>query len=269
MPENDYILLSDAEKARLQLQARVWEPETEHLLDAIGVKAGWSSLDLGCGAMGVLGPLSRRVGPGGRVVGLEVNSSLLAAARQYVDEEQLTNVELKEGDAYDSGLGPESFDLVHERFVLPHVADPEALLREMMRLARPAGLVVIQEPDHSSWNFWPYHGKWPRLLQILESALALRGDINIGRRTFHMAQQAGLENVRLRAGVVALQNNHPYMKMPLVGAAVMRPHILSAGLATGTELDDLVAEIDRHASDPETMMITFTVTQVWGRKPDG
>jgi SAM-dependent methyltransferase len=267
VPQDDYILLSDAEKARLQLQARVWEPETERLLDDVDIKAGWSCLDMGCGAMGVLGPLSRRVGSGGRVLGLEMDPGLLAAARQYIDEELLTNVELRNGDAFESGLNPDAFDLVHERFVLPHVADPQALLREMIRLTRPGGIVVVQEPDHSSWNFWPYHEKWPRLLHILESALALRGDINIGRRTFHMAKQAGLKDVYLRAGIVALQNSHPYMKMPLVAAGAMRSHMLSAGLASEAELDDLLNDIDQHASDSETVMISFTVTQVWGRKP--
>lgn len=34
-------------------------------------RPGWRCLDLGCGAMGILGPLSRRVGPDGSVVGLD------------------------------------------------------------------------------------------------------------------------------------------------------------------------------------------------------
>ena len=267
MAEGDYILLSDTEKERLQLQARVWQAETEHLLDRIGVQSGWHCLDMGCGAMGILGPLSRRVGANGRVTGLEMDAKLLAAAQQYVNDEGLNNVTLHQGDAYQSGLTPESFDLVHERFVLPHVSDPPALLKEMMRLTRPGGVVVMQEPDHSSWNFWPNSEKWPRLLHILESALALRGDINIGRRTFQLAREAGLVDVQLRAGVVALQDSHPYMKMPLMGAAVLRPHMIAAGLTTEAELDELLADFERCASDPEVMMITFTTTQVWGWKP--
>jgi SAM-dependent methyltransferase len=267
MAEGDYILLSDEEKERLQLQARTWQPETEHLLDQIGLRSGWACLDIGCGAMGILGPLSRRVGPSGRVSGLEMDGKLLAAAEQYVFDEGLTNVTLRQGDAYQSGFSPDSFDLVHERFVMPHVADPPAVLQEMIRLARPGGYVVVQEPDHSSWNLWPYSEKWPPLLSLLESALALRGDINIGRRIFALARDAGLEDVCIRAGLVALQDSHPYMKMPMVAAAAMRSHMLAAELTTKAELDDLLADFDRRVSDPETTMITFTTTQVWGRKP--
>ena len=266
MAEGDYILLSDVEKERLQLQARVWQPETERLLDAIGLQAGWTCLEMGCGAMGVLGPLSQRVGLNGRVTGLEMDAKLLAAAQQYIDDEGLTNVTLQQGDAHQSGLSPESFDLVHERFVFPHVADPSALLQEMIGLTKPGGLIILQEPDHSSWNLWPFSEKWPRLLHILESALALRGDINIGRRTFHLARQAGLADVQLRAGVVALQDAHPYMKMPMIAASAMRPHMLAAGLTSESELDDLLADFEQRTTAPETTMITFTTTQVWGWK---
>lgn len=268
MTGSRYLLLSDAEKARLQLQARVWEPEAEQLFDTIGIQSGWACLDVGCGAMGVLGILSRRVGANGRIVGLELADDLFAAAQQYVVDEQLGNVEMQQGDAHNSGFPAASFDLVHERFVLPHVTDPMALLQEMMRLTKPGGVVVMQEPDHSSWNFWPPCPDWYPLLRILEAALGLRGDINIGRRTFQLAQEAGLQEVQMRAGVVALQESHPYMQMPLVATKAMRSHIVSAGLATDAELDELVTAVSEHITNPTTTMITFTTTQVWGYKPD-
>ena len=260
MPGDKYMLFGDEEMARLQLQARVWQPATERLLDTIGVQAGWSCLDMGCGAMGILGPLSRRAGPSGRVLGLDMDASLLDAARQYVDVEHLRNVELQEADVHKSGLDPDTFDLVHERFVLPHVADPLKLLREMKRLTMPGSIVVIQEPDHSTWNFWPHCEEWAEDAPILEATLGLRGDINIGRRTYHLAKQVGLENVQLRAELVALQASHPYMRMPLVAAAATRPFMLSAGLTTEEELNHLVAAIEQHIQNAETTMMSFTVT---------
>lgn len=64
---SNYILSNSAEAERLRVQARIWEHDVELLLDQIGVRPGWNCLDLGCGAIGILAPLSRRVGPGGRV----------------------------------------------------------------------------------------------------------------------------------------------------------------------------------------------------------
>ena len=263
----DYILASPDEMERLQLQARVWEPESEVMLDRIGIRPDWVCLDVGCGAMGILGPLARRVGPQGRVVGADIDASLLAAARAYVESEWLRNVELLNRDVHDLGLPAGSFDLVHERFVFPHVASPEKLLQGMIALTKPGGIVVAQEPDHSSWHFYPPSLKWPRLVQIVEEALAMRGDINIGRRTYAMLRRAGLADVTVRASVLALQDNHPYMRMIAIGANAMRGQIVAAGLSTEAELDDLLADVERQASDPDSMQITFTVTQVWGRKP--
>jgi SAM-dependent methyltransferase len=262
----EYLLSGSDELARLQLQARVWEPEAESLLDQIGMAAGWRCLDLGCGAMGILGPLSRRVGPEGRVIGLDQDVSLLAAAGDYVEQEGLTNVELREGDVHRSGLPGGSFDLVHERFVLPHVASPEGLLKEMIELTRPGGVVVLQEPDHHSWNFHPDCASWPRLLEILETGLGLRGDINIGRRTYQMMKGSGLEEVSLRAAVIGMEPGHPYMRMPLTALGAMREQIVGSGISTDKELDRLESGVRACIADGMRMMISFTTTQVWGRK---
>jgi hypothetical protein len=69
--EQDYLLAAgdDVELERIRLQARVWEPETETWLDDVKIEPGWRCIDLGCGVMGILGPLARRVGASGRVVG--------------------------------------------------------------------------------------------------------------------------------------------------------------------------------------------------------
>ncbi len=58
---SSYLLAGgSAELERLRLQARVWEPEAEALFHCIGVRPGWACVDLGCGGMGVLGPLAVR-----------------------------------------------------------------------------------------------------------------------------------------------------------------------------------------------------------------
>jgi hypothetical protein len=72
---SDYVLSNTAEAERLRVQARAWEPDVELLLDQIGVRPGWRCLDMGCGAIGILEPLSRRVGPRGRSSGSIVTNA--------------------------------------------------------------------------------------------------------------------------------------------------------------------------------------------------
>ncbi len=138
--ENYLLAGGAAELERLQLQARVWEPEAEVMLDQIGLQARWQCLDLGCGAMGILGPLSRRAGPTGRVVGVDLDVRQLAAARAFLQKAGLHNVEIMEQDAYHTGFPRQSFDLVHVRFVFAPVGRDEDLLDEMVpRVAQRDG----------------------------------------------------------------------------------------------------------------------------------
>src|SRR2546422_1615816 len=126
----EYLLAGGAaELERLRLQARVWEPEVEVMLEMIGVAPGWRCIDLGCGAMVILGPLSRRAGAKGEVTGVDMDAKQLDAARAYVTGENLKNVKVLEQDAYNTKLPRESFDLTHVRFVFAPVGRDAGLLR--------------------------------------------------------------------------------------------------------------------------------------------
>jgi SAM-dependent methyltransferase len=218
--------------------------------------------------MGILGPLARRVGPGGRVVGLDIDSRQLAGARAYVEDTRLDNVEIVEGDAYRTGLPDASFDLVHVRFLFAPLGRDDALLAEMLRIARPGGLLAIQEPDSASWSCFPPSPAWDKLKATILAAFRRGGgDFDAGRRTFGMLRRIGLKEVRLRAAIVALQDGHPYMRLPIQFATTLRARILDGGLMTAEELDAAMADCEAVARNPDTIVTSFVVTQVCGRKP--
>ena len=265
---NNYLLAGgSAELERLRLQARVWEPEAEIMLDRIGIQPGWNCIDLGCGAMGILGPLSRRVGPQARVIGVDTDAKQLAAARDFVYESKLGNVEILELDAYHTNLPRESFDFTHARFVFAPVGRDEELLQEMLGLTRPGGIIAIQEPDATSWNCYPAHPAWKQLKEaILRAFERGGGDFNAGQRTFRMLHDLKLNDVQIRAAIVALQDQHPYKRLPVQFATSLRKRILDAGILGESELDHLMTECEQLADDPETIVLSFIVTQVWGCK---
>jgi SAM-dependent methyltransferase len=220
--------------------------------------------------MGILGPLGRRVGAEGRVVGVDMDAKQLAGARAYVEEEKLQNVEIRQLDAYDTGLPAESFDFVHVRFVFAPVGRDEELMREMVRLARPGGILGIQESNASSWECYPPDPAWDSLKGAILTAFKRGGgDFNAGQRTFGMLRAAGMEQVQARAGVIGLANGHPYMRLPVLFAGSLRSRILEGDIMSERELDDTIAECERIAADPNTMVVSFMVTQVWGRKGRG
>jgi len=257
-----------SEIERLQAWGRTWEPEVEAMLDRIGIQAGWRCLDLGCGPMGILGPLSRRVGPSGRVVGADLNAQHLAAARELALQQGLSNVELVEADAYATGLPRASFDLVHVRFMFTPLGRDAALMRELMALARPGGIVVTQEADECSYLCYPPQPAWERLKALTAAAFQhAGGDANAGRRMYGLLRAAGLEDIDARAVALALPGGHPFRRWPLESTLATRARTREWGLMSDAEWEQIVAQCERIAADPDEFLISFMVVQVWGRKP--
>jgi ubiquinone/menaquinone biosynthesis C-methylase UbiE len=119
---------------------------------------GWACLDIGCGPRGITDLLSARVGRAGRVTGLNRDDAFLEYARRHAPD----NVAFRRGDVCGSDLPAGSFDLVHMRFVASTAGSPERLLQEAARLARPGGIVALQEPDGAALHCYPPHPAWDR-----------------------------------------------------------------------------------------------------------
>ena len=269
MPDDSYLLSGGtSELERLRLQARVWEPAAEGLLDQLSVGTGWNCVDLGCGAMGILGPLSKRVGTAGHVTGVDLDAKQLAAARSYVKELGLSNVEIAERDAYDTHLPNDSFDLSHVRFLFAPVGRDDELIREMLRITKHGGIIAVQEPDASSWNCFPENRSWVELKDLVLAAFSKGGgDFNAGTRIFRMLRQAGLADVKVRASILALQDKHPYMRLPIQFAASLRKRIVEGNLMKEDELQELVSDCEKVLDNKDVFALTFVLVQAWGRKP--
>lgn len=251
---------------RSRLQTRIWDPEVETWLNQIDVQPGWQCVDLGCGVMGILEPLSRRSMPAGRVIGVEPRPALLLEAREFVARAKLENVRLLDTSPERTTLPEESFHLVHQRFLLSAGVREESLLEEMLRITRPGGFVAIQEPDLSSWHCYPDQTAWTRLRDALRDAFRAGGaDLDAGSRTFGLLRGAGLEDVRIRAATIALQGVHPAKRYLVELAGIHRERILDSGALDEDSFEETITECDRIAGDPETVVVSFLMSQVWGK----
>jgi SAM-dependent methyltransferase len=259
--------LTEAE--RLRIQARAWHEQAEALLDVIGIQPGWRCADIGCGAVGHLELLSRRVGPEGQVIGVDIDPVLASEAWTFVAKEKLRNVEIQIADMYDTGLPDEYFDLVHLRFVLCVVAGDTLRVRdELLRLTRPGGLVVLEEPDLSSWNCFPMIPAWQRLKAALTEAFRRDNcDLNFGSQVFGFLRDAGLKEVKARAAALAVQDGSPYMKTLLTFVELARHRLRGHELMTDAEMDVALEECRAHLAEPSTFVAMPLLIQVWGRKP--
>lgn len=247
---------------RLLVQGQAMAPDALAMLDRFGPMQGWRCLDIGCGPRGITDLLAQRVGAGGRVVGLDMNEGFLAFARRSA----ALNVEFRQGDAYGSGLPDGSFDLVHMRFVASTAGDPERLLREAKRLARPGGIVALQEPDGATLNCYPPHPAWEKL-KTAELAVfkAVGADLELARRLYFVVRQAGLRDVQYRTALLGVRSTDPMVDYLPATVESLRATILKLGLLGADELDTALAECRAHLAKPDTSFTMYTVAQVWGR----
>jgi SAM-dependent methyltransferase len=247
---------------RLHTQAQAMAPDTLAMLDRFGPMQGWTCLDVGCGPGGITGLLSERAGPTGRVVGLDMDGEFLAHARANA----AGNVEFRQGNAYGSDLPAGMFDLVHMRFVASTAGDPERLIKEAIRLARPGGIVALQEPNGSTLGCYPPHPAWDRLKAALLAAFkGVGADLELASKLYHLVHQSGLQDVQYRTALLGVRSMDPMVDYLPSTVESLRGAIFKLGLMSEGDLATALAECRAHLAQPGVSFTMYTVAQVWGR----
>ncbi len=268
MQTAEYLLAGAlAEVERLRLQARVWEPEAERMLDEIGINRGSIGIDVGCGPMGILGLLARRAGPNGLVVGLDSDPAQLEAARQYAAEHGFGNVEIRRGDLFAADLTAGRFDVVHARFVLAPIGREQEILDQLLRLARPGGVIALEEPDAETWQCYPRSAAWDCLkIAVLDAFTSGGGDFSAGARIASLLRSRRIRRVRVRDAVLTLPGSHPYARLLLQFARALRPKILSRAFLDELQLDDAIERCEEALEVSSCFIQSFRLVQAWGWK---
>ncbi len=256
------------ESARLRRQSDELRSQSAELLDRIRLEPGQSAIDVGCGPSGILNLLSAAVSLGGRVVGLDADPAHTALASQYVRELGLANVEVVTADARRTGLPPDSFDLVHARTLLVTVPEPEEVLTEMVRLAKPGAWVASQEADVEHALCYPPLPAWDRLHGLFRAGFGRSGaNPCLGRRLTELYRQAGLDDIDFVIHAPAYPAGHSRRTLRPDLVRSLRPVILELGLSDERELDELDRTVRAHLADPRTVMMPHLLVVAWGRKP--
>jgi ubiquinone/menaquinone biosynthesis C-methylase UbiE len=113
------------------------------LVELIGLRSGAQVLDVATGTGWAAMAAGRTVDPAGQVVGVDLTPGMLQEARRTMVAADLTNVEVREGDAEHLDCADESFDAVlcaSALFFLPHMRE---VLLEWQRVLRPGGRVAF------------------------------------------------------------------------------------------------------------------------------
>jgi ubiquinone/menaquinone biosynthesis C-methylase UbiE len=204
---------------RQQTQDIVLAPVSDILIDCAKPKAGERIVDVGCGAGATTIALAQKVGPTGRVLGVDISAPMLARARQIAQAGMPIEFVLADATVYP--FEPASFDLLASRFGVMFFAQPALSFANLRRALRPSGRLAFacwQEPRDNPFFMAPLQAVYkhvPKLPQL--------GPEDPG--PFSFASEARVNRILSEAGFAGV---------------AMEPYDLSLDIAVGRGLDAAV-----------------------------
>lgn len=178
-------------------QILAFHPAMEPLIRPLEIRPGLRVLDVGSGPGHTAAELARRVAPGGRVVGVDINAEFIARASQRARESGLA-LEFVHSPFPPLPFPEQSFDRVFCKNVLEYVDSAAETVAEMARVAAPGGIVVAADSDWEMIALETGRADRERSERVLAAAksIALK-EPRIGRQLFGLFREAGLVEVKV------------------------------------------------------------------------
>ncbi|MFJ5547864.1 class I SAM-dependent methyltransferase [Streptomyces sp. NPDC093225] len=248
------------ELARLEAQAALSFDAELRILRELGVTEGSGPLvEIGAGSGAVTRRL-RAAFPALPLTAVDIDGDLLAHAAG-------SGAELVVADGAALPLPDDSAGVVLLRYVLQHLADPQAVLAEALRILRPGGLLVATEVDASCWGL--AEPSYPELAgihgKLTQAQASAGGDRTLGRRLTRILRTAGCADVVLRP-FASTNDDHPVEAFaPHLGPGRLQP-LVASGVVTLPEFALAADRWNRFRADPDAyvMLLGFTAA---GRAP--
>jgi len=139
---NNFGRASAAQRWRKQ-SAALGRNVTDAIVEAAQVLPGMQILDLACGTGEPSISLATRLDGTGEVIGVDVSTEPLKIARERAASHELTNVRFQNADVHQLPFSDNSFDRVTSRLGVMFFADLPRVAREMHRVLKPGGRVVL------------------------------------------------------------------------------------------------------------------------------
>jgi SAM-dependent methyltransferase len=233
------------------------------------LRPGLDVLDVGCGPGALTIETARRVLPG-RVVGLDVNREMLAAARRASPPGALPNLAFREGDIRDGGWEAE-FDLVTATRVLQWIPEVERALAAMIAAARSGGLVVALDYAHARARWLSPPAAWTRFhLAFLDWRAQGGLDNALARRLPALFEAAGLVELRAAPRAVTVRAGEPdFFRVAGAWRLVAESRgrqMTAAGALTAAEREAAVADYAEWMGR-RSAALTLHEACVTGRRP--
>lgn len=188
---------------KLQLFNAFAEPELRQAIAGLALKPGMRVLDAGCGTGEALRWFADEVGPEGEVIGMDLATPHIKAART-IDDRSL----VIQGNILDPPIAPASVDLVWSVNAINHLCSPMEGLQALMALIRPGGCLALGQSSLLPDMYFAWDSRLERLVneavrQYYRDRYQLdERDLTSIRAIAGLLRKAGLQQVRVRTFMI-------------------------------------------------------------------
>jgi SAM-dependent methyltransferase len=255
----------ERERERLAGLEAANDPDTTRHLEALGVSPGWRCLEIGAGAGSIAQWLCKRVAPSGKVVATDLDVRFLEALSE-------PGLDVRRHNLITDELPEDEFDLIHGRFLIEHLPDPDQIVKKLVSALKPGGWILLEDADFSPFTSEPprvivYPEASDTVVKVWRSALELMRRVGYndeyGRKLPTDMIAAGLVDVGAEVNTHFRWGGSPGSAAPVGTLERFREELTGSGAATDEEIDTAIGVI----SDPERAGTGPVIVRAWGRRP--
>ena len=248
----------DQADLRLALLESQLDPISQRRLSALGVGDGWRCLEVGGGGGSMTRWLCDQAGPTGHVMATDIEP-------RFLEDNGNSRLEVRRHDIAAEDLPKSHFDLVHARWLLHHLPDPEGAVARMVAALRPGGWILLEEVD-----FFPIRTSTSRIYTDFMTALtsavmsASGGNCFWARDLPALVSNQDLVEVSASGDQFVLRGGSPWARFFALTANQIRDTITgSSGSLSAEQLDEALTLL----GDPTFWALAGSGIAVWGQRP--
>jgi SAM-dependent methyltransferase len=197
------------------------------------LSSGQRVLDAGCGPGLDAVVVADRVGPGGRVVGIDYDVSMIREALAS-DDQAPARVWYQVADAAAIPYGPGTFDRCYSERVLQHTCEAAAVMAELVRVTKPGGVIVVADTDWATLSIDTCEPAVERALVRFVGETIRNGFA--GRQLRRLMKSAGLTEVAIEPWPIAWTDYETFRATSLLLLDMGR-RAVRAGVVSDAALD--------------------------------
>jgi phospholipid N-methyltransferase len=168
-------------------------------------------LEAGCG-VGAQTKIIALKNPDSNFISIDLSEDSIKEATELIKSLDIKNVEFKQADIYNLPFKEESFDSVIICFVLEHLHNPVQALKEIKRVLKKKGTIIVIEGDHGSTFFYPdskyAHSAIDCQIQLQRQS---GGNSNIGRELYPLLNSIGFTDISISPRMVYVDASRPQL----------------------------------------------------------